>query len=350
MKYFEQWRYTITIKLHQKSNRNWPQILPGLAVSLVSISLLIYFVDLQKFWLAIKEAQIWLIVTGVLLTIVWLLIRGIAWKTILRDQGTYADVFFTVNEGYLLNNFLPFRLGEIGRALLLSNKAQIDFWEILSSIVVERSFDLALASGLLLSTLPFVTGAPWAMQAALTVGAITLLFFLCLFLLTKQRQKADNFLAQFKQTGSSWFNRIKSMIGGLLTGFEILRDNHQFIRAAIWMVANWLLGIVQYFVFLRAFITEAPILWACFSLGVVALGVAAPSSPGAIGVMELSLVAALSVFGVNPSAALAYAISLHISQYIITGIIGSYALGKDGETLSGLYKKVRNMRSGRRLS
>jgi hypothetical protein len=80
-----------------------------------------------------------------------------------------------------------------------------------------------------------------------------------------------------------------------------------------------------------------------FSLGVAALGIAAPSSPGAVGVLELSIVGALSLFGLDASVALALALTIHVIQYLITGLLGSYALAKDGDSLMDLYRRVRRL-------
>jgi hypothetical protein len=54
------------------------------------------------------------------------------------------DVFWTIGEGYLLNNFLPFGSGKSGGAFLLSRKSDMQFLEILPTIVIERAMDLAI--------------------------------------------------------------------------------------------------------------------------------------------------------------------------------------------------------------
>ena len=87
------------------------------------------------------------------------------------------------------------------------------------------------------------------------------------------------------------------------------------------------------------------LLWVLFALGVGALGIAAPSSPGAIGVFEAALVGALVVFGVDASSATAFALSVHFTSYIITSLIGGYGLYKDGESLSSLYTRLGKMKS-----
>jgi len=77
----------------------------------------------------------------VVLSFLWMFVRAKVWQTLLRDKPKYIDVLFAASEGYLLNTFLPFRLGEIGRAFLLSRKSGMRFGEILPTIVIERVVD-----------------------------------------------------------------------------------------------------------------------------------------------------------------------------------------------------------------
>ncbi len=82
-------------------------------------------------------------------------VRAKAWQTLLRDRPTYKDVLYSAGEGYLLNNFLPFRLGELGRAFLLSRKSGLQFGEIIPTIVIERIVDLAFSAVILCLPYPF---------------------------------------------------------------------------------------------------------------------------------------------------------------------------------------------------
>jgi uncharacterized membrane protein YbhN (UPF0104 family) len=85
-------------------------------------------------------------------------------------------------------------------------------------------------------------------------------------------------------------------------------------------------------------------LWAILCLAVSSLGVALPSSPGGIGVFEGAVVGALAVFSLDSGTALAYAFTLHFWNYLITGLLGSYALAREGESILHLYDRVRNIR------
>src|SRR5215204_7474219 len=110
-----------------------------------------------------------MLVVGYAIGFLWLAIRTMVWRTLLRNRASFRDVFWTVGEGYLLNNFLPFRLGEIGRAFLLSRKSGMQFMEILPTIVIERVVDLGFSAIILLAALPFVVGAEGAGQIGIVV-------------------------------------------------------------------------------------------------------------------------------------------------------------------------------------
>jgi uncharacterized protein (TIRG00374 family) len=327
------------------SKNNWKRILPGLIVSVAALAVVFSMLDLRKFVQAIQQADLRFFLAGLLSELLWVIIRGFVWRTLLQNKASYHDAFITINEGYLLNNILPFRMGEIGRAFLIGRKAHLDFWQVIPSILIERSLDLAIAVGLFLTTLPFVIGISWAKQAAIITGIIVLIGLSAIYLLARNRQRV---LSWIDQAGQRWAF-VKKLAGrrviAFFDGLEIITDGRLFLRALGWEGLNWLVSILQYYLFLRAFFPAPSLLWVLFALGVGALGIAAPSSPGAIGVFEAVLVGALVVFGLDASPATAFALSVHFTSYFVTGVIGGYGLYKDGESLSSLYTRLGKMKS-----
>jgi uncharacterized protein (TIRG00374 family) len=312
-------------------------------ISAVCLAVVFYFADPRRLVEALRLADYRFVVLAIGLMLVWLLVRAIVWRTLLQDQASFKQVFFTINEGYLLNNILPFRLGEVGRAYLLSRKADLGFWQVFSSILIERSLDLALAAGLLLCTLPFVVGATWAREAALAAGVLVLLGLAVLYLMARNRAWS---MAKFSLISTRW-PRLGELTGERLeaffNGLAVLTDGRRFVKAVGWILVDWFLAILEYYALLLAFFPQTQFLWAAFTLGVAALGIAAPSSPGAVGVYELSVVGALSLFGLDPSVALAFALTAHLINYLVTGLLGAYALSQEGETLIHLYHSVRRI-------
>ena len=322
--------------------KDWKRLLPGFTISLAALATALYLANPGKVIESLRMGDYRLVGLAFGVSLLWVFVRAVVWRTLLLDQAGYREVFLTVNEGYLLNNLLPFRLGELGRAFLLSRKASLDIWQVFSSIVIERTLDVAMAAGLLLITISFVIGADWARQAAVLAGLFVAAILVALFLLAHNQRWTTR---QIEQIGARlpWFRRlVAGRLSALISGLSILTNWKQFMRAIGWMAINWVVALGQYYFYLLAFIPESKFLWAAFSLGVVALGVAAPSSPGAVGVMELAIVGALALFDLAPSATLAFALVIHFQNFIITGLIGAYALARDGESLLGLYHKLRN--------
>ena len=320
-------------------------MLPGLIVSLAALVVVFSLLDLRKFWQALLQADLRFLLAGALVSLLWLFIRGFVWRTLLQDKASYRDSFFTINEGYLLNNILPFRLGEIARAFLMARKARLDFWQVVPSILIERALDLSFAVGLFLCTLPFVVGISWAKQAAMGIGIVVLLGLGAIYLLARNRVFVSGWLDRVGQRHGVVKKLAGRRVNAFFDGLAIITDGRLFLKALGWESLNWIAGILQYYLFLWAFFPQPELLWALFALGVGALGIAAPSSPGAIGVFEAVLVGALVVFGLDASPATAYALSMHVISYLFTGLIGGYGLYKDGESLSSLYTRLGKMKS-----
>lgn len=332
---------------------SWKKILPGLLISLLSLVIIFTLVDLDQLWQALQLANYWLVGVFLGLTFLWLVVRSVVWYSLLEQNYPLGNVFLAINQGYLLNNLLPFRLGEIGRAILLKSKTNISsesanpggtgFFYIISTILIERALDLAMATGLLLITLPFVIGANWALQAAMSATGLVLVGLGGLFILARNRTWAQMKVVQISARIPLLQKVGNKQINTFLNGLTTLTDSRRFLKVTGLMILNWTIAVLQYFTLMLAFFPQAKLLFAAFSLGVVALGIAVPSSPGAIGIMELSLVGALSVFKLDPSVAFALALTAHLTNYLLTGIIGAYAFAKDGQKITDLYQRARRL-------
>jgi uncharacterized protein (TIRG00374 family) len=327
-------------------------MIPGLVVSLISLAVVLHFVDINKFFMALQQANYFYVVIGLVLSFIWLVVRAAFWRTLLQEKATYSQSFFTICEGYLLNNVLPFRLGEVGRSFLMNHKAKIGFWQVLSTIVIERALDIGFAAGLLLFTLPLVItsrgqeNVQVSTGVAILVGLLVLLGLIILYLMARNRQRV---LRLFERLAGRWPFIMRmggSMLPAFFDGLEVLTNGWRFLQALGWMLLNWLVAVAEYYFLLLAFVPNVKLLWSTFTLAVAAFGVALPSSPGSVGVMEGAIMIGLApfaIFGVSASTALAFAIIIHMMNFLLNGLLGAYALGKDGESLTDLYARVRSI-------
>lgn len=316
-------------------------MLPGLLISAVALVIVFYCTGVNELGAAIRYADYRYFPFVLILFFLAMAARGFAWKTLLGHQVSFRHSFMTLNEGYVINNLLPARLGEFGRPLLLSGKTDLDYTQILATIVIERIFDLMIVAGMLMSTLPFVIGAEWARSAALTVSMFVFLGLVMLYLMARNRDAA---IRLYERISLRWprLQRFgQQQLSAFFSGLETLTDGKRFFVSLLWMVLAWGFALGHNYILLLAFVDNAQLLWAAFALASLGLGVAIPSSPAFVGVFEATIMAALALFGVDTSAALAYAITLHLLQVILTAIPGVYEFVQDGVSLGQIYRQIR---------
>jgi len=277
------------------------------------------------------------------MTALWLVIRTAAWRTLLQDRAGFGEVFVTLCEGYLINNILPFRLGEFGRAFLLGNKTNLDFWGILPTIIIERAMDLAFGVGIFVGTVSFVVGVDWARQAAVGTLLLLVIGFLTLYSVAKYRARVESIVNALGQR-ISWISRLtENRLQIFLDGLSVIANSGLFFRSLGLICVNWVVGIGQFYLYIKAFFPGGTLLWSAFSIGALTFGLSIPATPGSLGVYELTLITAINQFAGDTSQATALAITIHAIQYLATGIPGLYGLFRDGETLTSIYQKTRRI-------
>ena len=320
--------------------RRW---LPGVIISVVALVILLTlskwnWSDLIQSWQAFQ----WPTLVGIIvLTVFSLLVRSALWRTLLEERTTITRTFFIINIGYMLNNLFPLRMGEIGRAVFMGGATRLSPFHVLSTIVIERAFDLVMAAILVLSTLPLALGQDWMRPVATVTLVIVVGMLAVLFLMARYREKVHQISIRLGQRWKLVQKYIIPQVDALLEGLQALTSPRRFLLVLFWVVLNWLLWIFIYYIGILAIAPAAPFWWAMFADALLALGVAIPSAPAALGVYEASMVAALTILGVAYAPALAYAFLMHFIQFLITAVFGFWGLAREGKSLSNLWTEIR---------
>ncbi|MBV6450413.1 MAG: hypothetical protein MHPDNHAH_01137 [Anaerolineales bacterium] len=325
-----------------KDAKKW---LPGAIISILLIGAILYFVDLRAMLDALRNANYVYLGIALVIGFIWIGVRAQVWRTLLRDRASYNDVFWTIGEGYLLNNFLPFRLGELGRAFLLSRKSSLTFMEILPTIVIERTMDLIYTAIIFVSVIPFVVGAEENARVGIIAGSVVLAVFVMMYILARNNKWALDLFHKL----TARIPRLQKLGGSFLesffAGLSVLTDGWLFVKFLFWMALNWGIAIVAYYFIILAFFPQANAIWAMFGLGMAAFGGAIPSAPGALGTFEGAIVFALTRFVPDESTALAAAIAMRLYNYINSTVVGGIGLAREGQTLSGVYQQLMSFRN-----
>lgn len=314
----------------------------GICVSLAALAVVFYYIDLELAVQALKKVDYWYLLPLGLISLGSISARTLAWRMILPQKLPFRKVFRVINAGYLLNTILPFRMGEIGRSFLLK-PVGLGFWHVIPTILVERAFDLLIAIGLFMGALPFVLQLPQGNAFVLVLGVLVLTTLAIFYLMVLYQTQLLQWIKTRHTPWPKLQEQIHESLKKSLSGLSVLANGKRFALAFAWMLLSWALALAFQYLLMLAFIPQAEILWAVFALGAVALGVAVPSSPGNLGIYEASLVAALVIFDIPDSTALAYALLSHIISLGITSTIGAYALFREGIALKSLFEYRKKM-------
>lgn len=319
--------------------------LPGVLISAIAIYAVFKFVQIQDLKVAFSKATLGFVLIIFALDVISMMIRGIAWQSILGNGVTWKQAFFGVSEGYFLNNIFPLRAGELGRSVFVGKSSGLGTFHVLSTIVIERAFDIAFAAILVLITLPLVVGLVWVKTIAFIALAIVIAALVSMFLVARRREQVGRWVEKLGARSPFVARNIVPQVSKLIDGMSALTNLKQFLVSFFWIGMTWVLWVLLYNVMVWQVIPDAPIWSGAFVGAVLALGVAIPSAPAALGVYEATMVAAVVVLGGDESAALAVALIMHVLQFLSCGIFGLWGLARDGQSLSTVYSHLQKQNS-----
>ena len=326
-----------------KSLARWlvPLIISGLAFWLILRDM-----DLSQFLTKLSRVGFKPLFFSSLLYFASFLFRVGCWYILLRRKVSFKDAFFTMNAGYLLNNVFPFRLGEIGRALLLANPKGPSVLEAFSSVIVERIFDVFLSAVFVLAMLPRIIAGDYNQTLVLIIFSLSLIGMVALYLIARFRRCILGWLTHWGEQTSFIESWVRPKAAQLLEGFSVLENPLLFFLAFGSLFISWILAFTQNLIVFRALYADPPFWWMVFVLSVGAFGIALPSAPAGLGVFEGAMVAGFALLGVGAEVAFAHALIIHAMSFIYNNILGFIGLHLRGEALVGLYQRAIKRSSG----
>jgi uncharacterized protein (TIRG00374 family) len=326
-------------KKPSKLNFIWRWV-PGFLMSLIAILALFKFVPIDKAINVLRNVPITYYLISALFTLLFLLVRTIGWRALLGFRPDYKDTFFKLSLGYFINNIFPFRLGEISRAIFMGASIKVHPGQILSTIFIERIFDLIILAFFLLLMLPYVVGMAWIKTTAWVILGVLIVGLFVLFMFLRNSSKVDKFLENIGNKKNVILRFVIPLIRSLFEGFQSLKNPKQALIGFGGVLGSWLVSFVQFSIFLSLFTKNSEWWWGIFANCILALGIALPSAPAGLGIYESSIVAGLKLFNIEESISLAFGLMLHISQFILIAILGLFALSRDGYSLKKLFSQL----------
>ena len=313
------------------------RIIFGVAISFVFLYLAVRNVDWQTVLTSLKEIDLFFLALTIACLFGSICCRALLWKSLLKFEKKVSLVhsFEAIIIGYMGNNILPFRMGELIRAYAMGKKERLSKTFILASIVLERLLDV-------MSLLIFFAALFFSVQLAdwLVLSGVVIFVFLVLMGIVVY------FIVKDTGTFSSWFTRIlkyfpatishraDGITRSFIQGLGLIKNGSQVIQVISLSLVTWIIWTVCVFFCLKAFHFELPITAPLLLVVVINMGVMIPSSPGFIGVFQYLCVTSLAFFSVPKSTALGFSVVLHAIQYVPVTLLGWFYLTRMHLSLS----------------
>ncbi|MCI0475049.1 MAG: flippase-like domain-containing protein, partial [Anaerolineales bacterium] len=266
-------------------------------------------------------------------------VRAVRWHFLLRPIKPIPSraLFPPVVIGYMANDILPARMGEIVRAYILGQQENVSKAATLVTIVVERVFDgltmltFIVAGTFVLNFADAELNARLRVVGALFIGAIVA--FALLAGMPRRAERIANFFIQ-RIPSESLRARASALTRALLDGLGVLRSPGDSLAVFALSILAWLFETGMYVVIALGFNILLPLpifLVACAFANLVTI---APSTPGYIGVFDAPVIYVLTMFGVEPNLATSYTLVLHAALIVPVTLLGFFYLWRAGMSLT----------------
>ena len=295
-------------------------------------TLCLYFafkqVNLEDINRAISNSNFYYILIALLTTYITFILRSIRWKILLDSPSNLKlnKYISTTHIGYFLNNILPFRAGDLGRAKLLSNHSnQIRFSFLLGSLVAEKIIDLWMIGFFSIYLIFF--GFNDVLGLTFSLG------ILLLYIITSLIIFGNN----------SVINKIKnqfSITKNFVDGYLLISKNK--LKLGIVSLLLWCSFVIYMVALLKSInihLSFEQYIGITIITGIVT---SLPIAPAAIGTYHLAVIYFLTLYGIDIEQSQTAAILLHSIFLLYTIILGYIYLSFEKVELKSLINDNKN--------
>jgi glycosyltransferase 2 family protein len=301
----------------------------GLIVGIFFLGLAFWGQDFAAIGKALSEANYLWLLPGLALYFIGVGVRAIRWHYLLGPIQKVAvrRLFPVVVVGYMANNVLPVRMGEVVRAYVLDRRENVRKTASLATIVVERIMD-GITMILFLSIVSLFVHINSSIEGIEKLAAVVFLVGISVFFGVAHSRK---WMKQLESFGLRFVPaKLRPKVAGLadafIDGLQVLRQWRDLLMVFLLSILAWACEGGMYWMVALAFNSLNLSVGAVFmTLAVANLATLVPSTPGYVGPFDAAAKLVLvQVFGIAQGLALSYVILLHAALYLPITLLGLY--------------------------
>lgn len=306
----------------------------GIALSVLFLWLALRGTDGERIWHAFSQARVWMILPFLLVLFAFYWTKAWRWRALLAPMQRLSvrALFPPIMIGYAASMILPLQLGELVRTFVASRRFGMPGTSVLSSIFLERIFDLVSLLALVGLALIIGTGVPpllvaagWMIGTGVAVAAAVAIAYVAWTPAVVEILRA---LMRFLP--GNWRERLPDQVRVGSHGLNALRSPALLGEVVALTLVQWLFMWGCTYVSLAALGIDTPISAAFVTLMFTVIGVTLPSGPGYIGSIQLAYALALQPYGVSAEAAFAASVFFHLLSNASVIVVGLYYVHRTG--------------------
>lgn len=301
----------------------------GAAISVIALWLVLRTVDLGRTLDVLRRAEVgWIGLMAAFLG-ADVLVRAIRWQRLLVPIGAvpYRRMLAYLLIGYLANNVLPARLGELVRSHYLGDREGLSRTTTLGTVVVERVVDFGVVVAIAAAAI-LVLSVRGIVASAVLVGiafAALLVVAIAIGMAAHRLPGTDRVRAAVER-----WPRVGELARKMRSGLAVAGRPRTLVEALLLSVIAWGSTVLAFAAAGQAVGIELTIGQASLLAAGVALATAIPAGPANLGTFELAAVEIARAVGVDVHAAFAIALLVHAAIVVITSGGGAVALVRIG--------------------
>ena len=281
------------------------------------------------------------LIPAVALYFVGLFVRSVRWGLLLPGRMLSSWLLFrTLVIGFMVNDLLPLRLGEVARMMLLARKASTPIGVSFASIVVERVMDGLALIALLGLGMALLGRADWLVQMTVAAGFFLGLTIVLLAAALAPAPARSLVRLLTNPLPTRFGDPLRRLVDGTLDGLKPITNPMIAIGVLGLSLLAWCIEAAMYVVIMAGYNVPNPLAAGPFGAAVANLATLIPSSPGYVGTFDLALQRVLTdVFAVASDVAASATVIIHLTFIVPVVALGLFFLWREDLPLAQLARR-----------
>lgn len=302
------------------SNRIF-KICTGIFFSVLFIIIIIRSVDFIKVLDEIKKFDLRLLWVLIGIYFFGMVIRTLRWQIIIKQVKylNFSPIFKALVYGFMINNVLPAKVGEIARAEYLARKYHTSRSFLLGTVVTERLFDVFIVLMFFVLSMVFSVTIRnvFYNNIWLLIIIVAGLMLAIIFMLNKYLRDIILIIIPIK-----FREQIRIVLDKFSKSIGFVRNGKQLMYILLLSVIIWFGTYLSCYVILTGLNVKLPFNAYLFIVSAASLGMVIPSTSANIGVYHAVAMSVVMLWSVNKETALSYAIISHAFDFFPNVILG----------------------------